>query len=77
MVSGTSADAGDGQRLAVVEPFERCELFRVLLDQIRQLPAEPSPLARTHSRPRAFIECLARRPHGFVDVGRVGFRDVR
>src|SRR5262249_3864558 len=68
-------DAGDGERLGVVERFKRCEVFRVLFDQIRQLPKEPSPLALTHARPRAMIKRLAgrappcpRRRHRFRDV---------
>ncbi len=65
------AGAGLGDRLAVVEHFQRGQFFFVLLDQIGQAIQQPAAVAGVHLRPGARLERLAGGGHGPIDVGRV------
>jgi hypothetical protein len=47
----------------------------VLFDQIGELEEQAGPLMRTHRRPFAFVEGLARGLDRFVDIGLVPFGD--
>ena len=70
-------DTRDRQRFAVIQTFELCEFFQVLLDQVTQLPYQAATLRGRHLRPGAALEGLARRFHRAINVLAIAFGNLR
>ena len=65
-----------GDRLAVVEGFERREVVDLGLDEVGEPMHEPAALTGVHPWPRALVEGGPGGLHGRVDVGGIPFGDV-
>ena len=64
---------GVGERLAVVERFERCQFVDLRFDKIAEPQHQPATLAGIHSGPRPGFKSLPRRCHGRIDIGGIPF----